>query len=227
MPVRNLQRILAPQSIAVIGATPKPASVGQAVMHNVALSRGTVRVYPINPKYQELEGACELLSGEVAFELGELTEANLWFKRSLTLCREAADKRGEANALRWLAKCAIESGDLISARARLVDASLAFKNFEMWEELLGCLEDFAELLHREGAAGLAIRISGAVARARERLNLARSPRAEIRFQRKIVEFRRAIATSIDDVDWKEGLELDVDDALRNAVALQTGRAVAA
>ena len=108
-----------------------------------------------------------------------------------------------------------------------MDASRAFKNFEMWEELLGCLEDFAELLHREGAAGLAIRISGAVARARERLNLARSPRAEMRFQSKLVEFRRAIATSIDDADWKVGLEWDVDDALRNAVALQTDRAIAA
>ena len=168
-------------------------------------------------KYQELEGACELLSGEVAFELGELTEANLWFKRSLTLCREAADKRGEANALRWLAKCAIENGDLTSARARLVDASRAFKNFEMWEELLGCLEDFAELLHREGAAGLAIRISGAVARARERLSLARSPRAELRCQTKIVELAerspRRLTTQLE-----MGLEWDVDDALRTGVA---------
>ena len=44
------------------------------------------------------------------------TQAGLRFKRSLTVCREAGDKRGEANALRWLARVDLQAGDLASAR---------------------------------------------------------------------------------------------------------------
>ena len=112
--------------------------------------------------------------GEVAFESDDGTEAELWFKRSLTVCREAADKRGEANALRWLGKCDRLRGDTASARSRLSDALRAFRMFEMWDELLGCLDDFADLIQLEGAADVAVRLSAAAAKARERLRLARS-----------------------------------------------------
>ncbi len=101
-------------------------------------------------RHQELEGECELQSGEISFWLGETDQAVLWFKRSLTLCREAADKRGEANALRWLGKCDLRKRDRASARTRLTDALRAFRSFEMWDELLACLEDFAELCQLEG-----------------------------------------------------------------------------
>src|SRR4029079_13648408 len=55
-------------------------------------------------KNQEIEGECELMLGEICFEAGSLEQACLRFNRSLTFCREAGDKRGEANASRWLGK---------------------------------------------------------------------------------------------------------------------------
>ena len=61
---------------------------------------------------RKTEGECELRLGEVAFASGDHAEAELWFKRSLTVCREAADKRGEANALRWLGKVRCPNGAL-------------------------------------------------------------------------------------------------------------------
>ena len=100
-------------------------------------------------RHQEVEGECELVLGEVAFETADDAQASLRFKRSLTVCREAGDKRGEANALRWLARVDLQAGDLASARLRLADALRAFRAFEMREELLGCLEDHAELAQAE------------------------------------------------------------------------------
>ena len=70
-------------------------------------------------RHQEVEGESELLLGEVALASADLEQAELWFKRSLTLCREAADRRGEANALRWLGRCDLFNGDLVTARGRL------------------------------------------------------------------------------------------------------------
>ncbi len=60
-------------------------------------------------KNQEVEGECELMLGEVALETGDVAQACLRFKRSLTVCREAGDKRGEANALRWLARVDLQA----------------------------------------------------------------------------------------------------------------------
>ena len=83
---------------------------------------------------------------KLAFEAGDLRrEPASASTRSLSVCREAADKRGEANALWWLGKVELQAGRLESARAQLGEALKAFREFEMWEELLGCLEDLAVL----------------------------------------------------------------------------------
>jgi predicted ATPase len=168
-------------------------------------------------KHQELEGECELQSGEIAFWLGELDEAGLWFKRSLTLCREAADKRGEANALRWLGKCDLHKRDRASARNRLTEALRAFRSFEMWDELLGCLEDFAELCQLEGQLNLSIRLAAAAQRARERLGLTRWPRAELRQAELVSGYKAAMQAEGSDDAWNEGCSWDVEDAVRNAL----------
>ena len=82
------------------------------------------------------------------------------------MCREAGDKRGEANALRWLARVDLQEGDLASARLRLADALRAFRAFEMREELLGCLEDHAELAQAEGKVEVAVGLAAAAAQSR-------------------------------------------------------------
>lgn len=56
MSVRNLDSLFDPASVAVIGASKRPVSVGATVWRN--LSQGTFKgpVYPINPKYTEFDG---------------------------------------------------------------------------------------------------------------------------------------------------------------------------
>ncbi|MCD0462236.1 bifunctional acetate--CoA ligase family protein/GNAT family N-acetyltransferase [Roseiconus lacunae] len=56
MPVRNLEKIFAAKSVAVIGASDRPLSVGQTVLQNLVEGgyRGTV--FPVNPNHQELQG---------------------------------------------------------------------------------------------------------------------------------------------------------------------------
>jgi acetyltransferase len=53
MPIRNLDRILAPRSVAVIGASERPGSVGQSVLRNLRSAR-SIRLYPVNPKHAQL-----------------------------------------------------------------------------------------------------------------------------------------------------------------------------
>lgn len=56
MPIRNLDKIFAPRSIAVIGASKRRVSVGGTVLHNLVSSGFGGAVYPVNPKHTCIDG---------------------------------------------------------------------------------------------------------------------------------------------------------------------------
>ena len=171
-------------------------------------------------KNQEVEGECELVLGETAFELGDGAQACLRFKRSLTVCREAGDKRGEANALWWLGKADLQGNDIASARGRLGEALRAFRAFEMWEELLGCLEDHAALACVEGKLDVTAHLAAAATLSRDRLCLARPPRGEKRWQLQLAALREALTRTAFDQAWNVGRDWPIDHAIRNALSPQ-------
>ena len=56
MSVRNLDRLFAPASVAIIGASERPHSVGATVLRNVITGGFKGAIYPVNPKYDQLGG---------------------------------------------------------------------------------------------------------------------------------------------------------------------------
>nr|HET7858867.1 CoA-binding protein [Caldimonas sp.] len=56
MSVRNLDRLLDPTSIAVIGASERPGSVGATVWRNLRGGNFGGALYPVNPKHAALDG---------------------------------------------------------------------------------------------------------------------------------------------------------------------------
>jgi tetratricopeptide (TPR) repeat protein len=197
---------------------------GDDAMARLHLEQGLAIAREI--RHQEVEGECELVLGEVAFEMADPAQASLRFKRSLTVCREAGDKRGEANALRWLARVDLQAGDLASARLRLADALRAFRAFEMREELLGCLEDHAELALAESKVEIAAGLAASAAKSRERLGLTRSPRAELRWQALIGRLRRTMTEAPFESAWDEAQQWQIDEAIGHALSSQVERATA-
>ena len=57
MSIRNLDALLAPRSVVVIGASDRPASVGTTVWRNLRSSSYAGSVRPVNPSHRELDGA--------------------------------------------------------------------------------------------------------------------------------------------------------------------------
>ena len=53
---RKLQALFEPTSIAVIGASARPGSVGQAVFRNLLLNGYTGTIFPVNPKHGSIMG---------------------------------------------------------------------------------------------------------------------------------------------------------------------------
>jgi len=58
MSIKHLDRLLAPRSVAVIGASGKPHRVGTRVLANLAAGgfAAAGKIWPVNPKYTELHG---------------------------------------------------------------------------------------------------------------------------------------------------------------------------
>jgi tetratricopeptide (TPR) repeat protein len=177
-------------------------------------------------QYNDIEGECELMLGETAFETGDIGRATQHFKRSLTVCREGGDKRGEANALWHLGRTELHDGDLVSARSRLDDALRAFQAFGMRGELLGCLEDHAMLALADRRPDAGVRIAGAVDVARERLGLKGWPRRAERWQTRVAALRSAVSAEAFRAAWDEGRQWQVEQAIPVALSTQVA-AVAA
>ena len=60
MSVRNLDSLFDPASVAVIGASSRPNSVGATVWHNLAHGGFAGALYPINPKYDQYANIADL-----------------------------------------------------------------------------------------------------------------------------------------------------------------------
>ncbi len=56
MSIRHLDHLLAPASVAVIGASQRPASVGATVWRNLRGNGFSGRCYAVNPKHREFDG---------------------------------------------------------------------------------------------------------------------------------------------------------------------------
>lgn len=57
MTIRNLTKLLAPQSVALIGASPQPASVGKIIARNLAEGGFSGPIWFVNPRHQSIDGA--------------------------------------------------------------------------------------------------------------------------------------------------------------------------
>ncbi|HVK93141.1 MAG TPA: bifunctional acetate--CoA ligase family protein/GNAT family N-acetyltransferase [Noviherbaspirillum sp.] len=56
MSIRNLKYLFDPQSVAVIGASQRPHSVGATVLNNIVEGNFRGKIFPVNPKYGMLGG---------------------------------------------------------------------------------------------------------------------------------------------------------------------------
>jgi non-specific serine/threonine protein kinase len=169
-------------------------------------------------QYGELEAECELVLGSMALDAGSVAEADASFSRSLARCREIGDRRGAANAVGWLGRADLAARRFQAARARLGEAAAAYREFEMREELLSCLEDHFVLVHHSGAPTKAAALAAAADAARQRLGLVRSPPAQRRAEVGLAALRQALPPESFTAAWSEGVTWNLDEATKQALA---------
>ena len=56
MSTYRLERLFSPQSVAVVGASPRESSAGRAVLRNLRRGGFAGAIYLVNPRYDAIEG---------------------------------------------------------------------------------------------------------------------------------------------------------------------------
>ena len=52
MTIRNLEYVVAPRTLAVVGASVREGAVGRVVMDNIVAAGFEGEIWPVNPKYR-------------------------------------------------------------------------------------------------------------------------------------------------------------------------------
>jgi acetyltransferase len=67
MSTYGLQQLLSPRSVALIGASARPGSMGAALLNNLKQGGFSGPIYPVNPRYKEIDGLpCVAAIGDLA-----------------------------------------------------------------------------------------------------------------------------------------------------------------
>ena len=74
MTTRNLDKLLQPAAIAVIGASNTPLSVGNTVMRNLLAGGFQGAIMPVNPKHTAVDGVLASAQETMSKEMGKLTQ---------------------------------------------------------------------------------------------------------------------------------------------------------
>lgn len=177
---------------------------------------------------QEIEAECSYELGMLACAADDVTAARSWLEASLQVCQHSGNRRGEACALWGLGQLALQSGVAAATpaavQAQLQSALQAFRDAEMREQALGCLESLAQLArlrHDAGEPGAAWRgaaLAAAVAHWREALALCRAPQAEPHWQHELQALQQALGDEAYAAAQAEGGQWSMDQAMRAALA---------
>jgi acyl-CoA synthetase (NDP forming)/GNAT superfamily N-acetyltransferase len=92
----SLRHVLAPASVAVVGAGRKPGSVGRSILRNIVSAGYAGRVYAVNPHASELEGVPCLPSAAALPEPVDLAVVSVPAQAVLAVAEECGERGARA-----------------------------------------------------------------------------------------------------------------------------------
>jgi predicted ATPase len=154
---------------------------------------------------------------------GATEETASLFKESLTFARDVGNSFliSEVIGARGRAEC--RDGNLESAEASLVESLTIAGDLTDPHAAVEALEGFAELAVAKHAAKRAATILGAAARLREEMGLPIPVHEEREHKRMAAATREALGDDAFDRAWREGGAMELEEVVRYALGVQTGR----
>ena len=94
--MRSIDKMLNPRSIAVVGASPKGGSYGGRLLNAVLRAKGRIRIYPVNPNYEEIAGVRAYRSVSDLPEAPDLVGIVVPFDKVLDVLEECHRKQARS-----------------------------------------------------------------------------------------------------------------------------------
>ena len=171
---------------------------------------------------QEVEAECSFELGLLACGAGDPALARSWLDEALVESRVSGNKRGEACAQWALAKVDLLLGQRDAAQPRLHVALRAFADFEMREQLLGCVEDIVYWAAGSPLAPQAAPWAAAVAQVRRQFGQRRSARSHAHWQAQVQGLRAALGEAVFDARRAPGQAWSVAQLVAATLAVTGG-----
>src|SRR5215207_9046969 len=89
--LRSIDKMLNPRSIAIVGASPK-GGYGGRLLNAVLRAKDRVRIYPVNPNYEEINGARAYKTISDLPEAPDLVAVVVPYQRVLDVLKECHAK---------------------------------------------------------------------------------------------------------------------------------------
>jgi tetratricopeptide (TPR) repeat protein len=141
----------------------------------------------------------------------------------LTLARGVGDSVLTSQGLCSRGRAECRDGNLESAEASLIESLTIAGDLTHPDAATQALEGFAELSVAKDAPKRAATILGAAVRLREEIGIALSVHEERDHKRVAAAARAALGDAAFDQAWREGSAMELEEAVRYALGVQTGR----
>ena len=156
--------------------------------------------------------------GNVAREQGDLLASQQLFDQSLDMYRLLGDTLGIAWASAGLAEAARAQGRLAEARDLYKESLRLFHELGDRRLVAETLESVAHVTFALDAAQCAARLWGAAQRLREDIGAVAPDRDKVRYDEQVAAARKASSDSaLFERNWREGREMNMDQAVRYAL----------
>jgi predicted ATPase/serine/threonine protein kinase len=166
----------------------------------------------------EVEAESELTAAAAHLRQGRADAAEEAARRSLAICRQTGDTRGEASATWWLGRIRLDDGEPAPARLLLQEALVAFEAHDMRAQMLGCLDDLCRVMLAGSEPASACSLAAAIEQARQRLKLRRPPWEQARWDELQRRVRASLGPEAIENAEREGRSWETDDAVRAAMS---------
>jgi predicted ATPase len=153
---------------------------------------------------------------------GDGDKAATLYEESLTLAREVGARFLISEVIGGRGRAECRNGNLESAEASLVESLTIAADLMDPHAAVEALEGFAELAVAKHAPKRAATILGAAARLREEMGLPIPVHEEREHKREAAAARAALGDAAFDQAWREGGALELEEAVRYALGVQTG-----
>ncbi|MEZ4862408.1 MAG: tetratricopeptide repeat protein [Caldilineaceae bacterium] len=156
--------------------------------------------------------------GELALMQEQYTAAHPYLEEAVTIYRAIGDKWSLGNSVLTLGNILRAQGDYPAAYPLYQESLQIYRELGDRRALAYLLESIGGLLSLQGEATRALRLAGAAAHLRERLNTPLSPAEQSQLDQALEPARQALGAATAAATWESGRLLSLEEAVGAALA---------